>query len=72
MPEYTLATQWLFGLIQYKNRTYHKQMRQQRADDHTVRRKQESGIESKPADESGVTCHQDKQWQFFPEAVKCA
>ena len=47
-------------------------MRQQRADDHTVRRKQESGIESKPADESGVTCHQDKQWQFFPEAVKCA
>ena len=45
-------------------------MRQQRADDHTVRRKQESGIESKPADESGVTCHQDKQRQFFPEAMK--
>lgn len=44
-------------LIQNKNRTDHKQMRQECADDHAVGSQQESNVESKPADKSGVACH---------------
>ena len=45
------------GSVEYKDRGIHKQMGEQCADDHAVGSQQESNVESKPADKSGVACH---------------